>query len=110
MSAVAWPGRGRRRHQRRRRHPHRRSRRINTLADGAAIRKYGVHSDAQEEAASPALWAALADLAADGQLSIPIDQVYPLAEVRQAYRDVATRHTSGKRVLSSIIAPGERRE
>ncbi|GAF45432.1 NADP-dependent oxidoreductase [Rhodococcus wratislaviensis] len=83
--------------------------RINTLADGAAILEYGVHSDAQEEAASPALWATLAGMAAEGQFHIPIAQVYPLEEVRQAYRDVATRHTSGKRVLS-IIAPGERRE
>lgn len=83
--------------------------RINTLADGAAILKYGVHSDAQEEAASPGLWATLADMAAEGQFTIPIAQVYPLEEVRQAYRDVATRHTSGKRVLSSI-APDERRE
>ena len=83
--------------------------RINTLADGAAVLEYGVHSDAQEEAASPAVWATLADMAAEGQFTIPVAQVYPLEEVAQAYRDVATRHTSGKRVLS-LIAPGERRE
>ncbi|MFG1784066.1 NADP-dependent oxidoreductase [Rhodococcus oryzae] len=83
--------------------------RINTLADGAGIRKYGVHSDAQEEAASPALWATLAAMAAEGLFTIPIAQVYPLEEIRQAYRDVATRHGGGKRVLS-IIAPDERRE
>jgi NADPH:quinone reductase-like Zn-dependent oxidoreductase len=74
--------------------------RINTLADGRAVQLYGVHSQAQEEAASPAIWEQLAVRAARGEFAIPIEQVYPLAEVRAAYRDVASRHVRGKRILA----------
>ncbi|GAA5165401.1 MULTISPECIES: NADP-dependent oxidoreductase [Amycolatopsis] len=54
--------------------------RINTIAD------------------EPAIWAALAESAATGEFTIPIDRVYPVAQVRDAYRDPATRHVRGKRV------------
>ncbi|MGY1884932.1 NADP-dependent oxidoreductase [Blastococcus sp. SYSU DS0753] len=73
--------------------------RINTTADGAAVRRYGVRSDAQEEADDPAVWAELAQMVADGRISVPIAGVYPLERVQEAYRDVAARHTRGKRVL-----------
>jgi NADPH:quinone reductase-like Zn-dependent oxidoreductase len=73
--------------------------RINTIADGDAVRDHGVRNRAQEDAASPSLWGRLADLAALGQLTIPIAASYELARVQQAYRDVASRHGSGKRVL-----------
>ena len=36
---------------------------------------------------------------ADGRLEIPIAKTYPLAEVREAYRDLEQRHTLGKIVL-----------
>jgi NADPH:quinone reductase-like Zn-dependent oxidoreductase len=74
--------------------------RINTIADGRATRQYEVHSDAQEQAASPALWAQLALMSAAGRFTVPIAQVYPLERVQDAYRDVATRHARGKRVLN----------
>ncbi len=74
--------------------------RINTIADGPAVQRYGVHSDAQEEADEPAIWARLAEIAAAGDLTIPIARIYPLNQVREAYRDLATRHVSGKRVLA----------
>jgi len=74
--------------------------RINTIADGRAVQRYGVHSDAQEQADEPAIRARLAALAAAGDLTIPIDRTYPLDHVQDAYRDVATRHVSGKRVLA----------
>ncbi|HZZ46957.1 MAG TPA: NADP-dependent oxidoreductase [Pseudonocardia sp.] len=73
--------------------------RINTIADGDAVRRHGVRNHAQENAASPRLWGRIADLAASGKLVIPIAGSYDLAQVRQAYRDVASRHGSGKRVL-----------
>jgi NADPH:quinone reductase-like Zn-dependent oxidoreductase len=34
-----------------------------------------------------------------GVLEIPIARVYPLSEVREAYRDLARQHTHGKIVL-----------
>jgi len=74
--------------------------RINTIADGRAVQRYGVHSDAQEQADEPTIWARLAEYAAKGELTIPIARTYPLEDVREAYRDLATRHVSGKRVLA----------
>ncbi|HEY4454248.1 MAG TPA: NADP-dependent oxidoreductase [Pseudonocardiaceae bacterium] len=41
----------------------------------------------------------LVDLAAAGELDIPVAATYPLAEVRAAYRRVAERQTRGKVVL-----------
>jgi NADPH:quinone reductase-like Zn-dependent oxidoreductase len=74
--------------------------RINTIADGRAVQRYGVHSEAQEQADEPGIWAQLAKLAAAGDLRIPIDRIYPLEAVQAAYRDLATRHVSGKLVLA----------
>jgi NADPH:quinone reductase-like Zn-dependent oxidoreductase len=41
----------------------------------------------------------LAGLIDAGRLEIPIAKVYRLANVRDAYRDLAQRHTRGKIVL-----------
>jgi NADPH:quinone reductase-like Zn-dependent oxidoreductase len=80
--------------------------RINTLIDQQAVQRFGVHSDAQEQADTPAIWAEIADLVALGDITVPIAAVYDFTtdQVRQAYRDVGTRHVSGKRVLR--IMPG----
>ena len=43
--------------------------------------------------------AGLASLIDAGRLEIPIAKVYPLADVREAYLDLARRHTRGKIVL-----------
>jgi NADPH:quinone reductase-like Zn-dependent oxidoreductase len=43
--------------------------------------------------------AQLAGLLAAGRLEIPIAKVYPLAQVRDAYRELEQRHTRGKIVL-----------
>jgi len=43
--------------------------------------------------------AELAGLIAEGRLEIPIARTYPLAEVRDAYRELAARHSHGKIVL-----------
>jgi len=43
--------------------------------------------------------AELAELIVEGRLEVPIAKVYPLAEVRQAYRELEERHTLGKIVL-----------
>jgi NADPH:quinone reductase-like Zn-dependent oxidoreductase len=41
----------------------------------------------------------LACFLAAGRLEIPIAKVYPLADVRDAYRELEERHTRGKIVL-----------
>jgi len=41
----------------------------------------------------------LSDLIEAGRLEVPIAKVYHLADVREAYRDLARRHTHGKIVL-----------
>ena len=41
----------------------------------------------------------LAGLVADGRLEIPIARTYPLARVRDAFEELAARHTHGKIVL-----------
>ncbi|MFD0312828.1 NADP-dependent oxidoreductase [Streptomyces flavalbus] len=76
--------------------------RVNTIADGRAVARYGVHSQAQEDAFSPRLVAELATLVAEKRLTVPISAVYPLEQVQDAYRQVQQRHTRGKIVLSLV--------
>ena len=74
--------------------------RIDTIIDFAAARRHGVKTDGNAAAASADVLAELAGLVAKGVIEIPIAGVYPLAEVREAYRELARRHTRGKIVLS----------
>jgi NADPH:quinone reductase-like Zn-dependent oxidoreductase len=73
--------------------------RIDTIIDFIAAAKYGVKTEGSFEAATADVLAQLAALMASGRLEIPIAKVYPLAEVREAYRDLEQRHTRGKIVL-----------
>jgi len=73
--------------------------RIDTIIDFAAAAKYGVKTEGNHEAATVDVLAHLAGLMASGRLEIPIAKVYPLDEVRDAYRDLEQRHTRGKIVL-----------
>ena len=41
----------------------------------------------------------LVGLVADGSLEIPIARIFPLDQVREAYRELADRHVHGKIVL-----------
>ncbi|MFJ2239356.1 NADP-dependent oxidoreductase [Streptomyces sp. NPDC087859] len=81
--------------------------RINTIADGRAVARYGVRHEAQEDAFSPQVVAELASLVAKGLLVVPISRIYPLEQVQDAYRHVQQRHTRGKIVLS-LVAEEER--
>jgi hypothetical protein len=47
-------------------------------------------------------------MAAEGLFTVPIARTYPFDDVQQAYRDVATRHTSGIRAVG--IMPREQAE
>ncbi len=85
--------------------------RINTLIDQDAVQRFGVHSEAQEQADTSLIWAELADLVARKSVTVPIAAVYDFTteRVHQAYRDVGTRHVSGKRVLRIMPAHHQER-
>jgi NADPH:quinone reductase-like Zn-dependent oxidoreductase len=73
--------------------------RIDTIIDFAAAAKYSVKTEGNHEAPTAEVLAELAELLAADRLEIPIAKVYPLAEVRDAYRELEQRHTRGKIVL-----------
>jgi NADPH:quinone reductase-like Zn-dependent oxidoreductase len=73
--------------------------RINTIIDFAAAEKYNVKAEGTAAAASADVLRELATLVAKGLLEVPVASVYPLAEVRDAYRELEQGHTRGKIVL-----------
>ncbi len=74
--------------------------RINTIIDFPAAEKHHVHTDGLSAASTADVLAAVADLIADGTVTLPIDATYPLDEVRDAYTELAKGHTRGKIVLT----------
>jgi NADPH:quinone reductase-like Zn-dependent oxidoreductase len=73
--------------------------RIDTIIDFEAAERYGTKTDASAAGASAAVLAELARLIDGGDLEVPIAAVYPLDQVRDAYSELARRHTRGKIVL-----------
>jgi NADPH:quinone reductase-like Zn-dependent oxidoreductase len=73
--------------------------RINTVADREAAARVGVGTEGNMSAATAEVVGELIGLVAAGELEVPIARVYPLAEVRDAYRELERRHTRGKIVL-----------
>jgi NADPH:quinone reductase-like Zn-dependent oxidoreductase len=73
--------------------------RIDTIADMAAVEKYGVKAEGNAAAGTAAVIAELADLVADGRLTVPIARTYPLEQVADAFTELEKRHTRGKIVL-----------
>jgi NADPH:quinone reductase-like Zn-dependent oxidoreductase len=73
--------------------------RIDTIANFAAVKAHGVQAEGNGAGASPQVLAELAGLIAAGKLEFPIAATYPLADVRAAYTELARGHTHGKIVL-----------
>jgi NADPH:quinone reductase-like Zn-dependent oxidoreductase len=73
--------------------------RINTIADFEAAQRLGAHTEGTHAIASAPLLAELVRLVADERLEIPIAKTYPLEQVREAFTELADRHTHGKIVL-----------
>ena len=73
--------------------------RIDTIIDFPAVARYGVKGEGNAAGASADVLAQLAELIAAGKLEVPIAAVYPLDQVREAYRELEERHTLGKIVL-----------
>jgi NADPH:quinone reductase-like Zn-dependent oxidoreductase len=73
--------------------------RIDTIINFADAAKYGVKTEGNAAANNARVLGELVDLISSGDLDIPIAHVYPLAQVREAYRDLEQRRTRGKIVL-----------
>ncbi len=73
--------------------------RVNTIIDFPAVEKYGVKAEGNASADTIDVLAELAELAAAGELEVPIAATYPLARVRDAFRELEGDHTHGKIVL-----------
>jgi len=74
--------------------------RIDTIANFTAMAEYGVKADGNAVGAGASTLAELAGLIADGQLELPIAATYPLGQVQDAYRQLASGHIRGKIVLT----------
>jgi NADPH:quinone reductase-like Zn-dependent oxidoreductase len=73
--------------------------RIDTIRDWDTAKRVGAKMDGNAVGAHAEVLAELADQIAAGELEVPIARVYPLSEVREAYRELEQRHTLGKLVL-----------
>ena len=75
--------------------------RVDTIIDFRAVEEHGVKAEGNQAAASADVMAELAGMISEGTLEIPIARVYPLTEVREAYRELEKRHIRGKIVLEA---------
>lgn len=73
--------------------------RVDTVVDFSAGEKYGVKTEGTAAAANAGVLAELAALIDEGRLHVPIARVYPLEQVREAFRELEQGHTRGKIVL-----------
>lgn len=72
--------------------------RINSVGDRAGAEAVGALT-AGRQVTSPQALEPLGRMVATGELAVRIDGVYPIAEVREAYRRLADGHVHGKLVL-----------
>ncbi|HEY0533700.1 MAG TPA: NADP-dependent oxidoreductase [Actinoplanes sp.] len=79
--------------------------RIDTVIDWPAAEKYGVKTEGSSAASDTESLAFVANELAWGRITLPIAAVYPLEAVRDAYTELASRHTRGKIVLSMDLPP-----
>jgi len=73
--------------------------RINTIADYDAVTEYGT-SGVGAAGATPDDLESLAALVAAGTVQVPIDAVFPIEQVSEAYTKLLRGHSRGKIVLS----------
>ena len=73
--------------------------RIDTIANFAAVERYGVKAAGSAAGASASVLAELAGLIAAGELELPVTATFPLSRVQDAYRRLAQGHVLGKIVL-----------
>ncbi|SDZ27748.1 NADP-dependent oxidoreductase [Herbiconiux ginsengi] len=73
--------------------------RIDTIADFAAAKQYGVKSEGNAAGGGAQTLSELAALIVEGELRIPIDTIYPFERVAEAYGHLEKQHVRGKIVL-----------
>lgn len=73
--------------------------RVATIIDFDAADRVGAQTVFGYQVASAGVLARLADMIGAGTLTIPVAATFPLAQVREAYTQLAERHTHGKIVL-----------
>ena len=73
--------------------------RVDTVVDFGAGEKYGVKTEGTAAAANAGVLGELAKLIDEGKVDVPIARVYPLEQVREAFRELEQGHTRGKIVL-----------
>lgn len=73
--------------------------RVLTLVDYAAVSAHGVRYSSGEPAGMAAILAELGELAAAGEITLPIERTYPLAGAAAAQRDSEAGHVRGKLIL-----------
>lgn len=73
--------------------------RIDTIIAYEAAGRLGTKAEGSSAASTPQVLSEMAQLVADGRIEIPVAATYPLAQVRDAYVELAKRHTHGKIVL-----------
>lgn len=73
--------------------------RVDTVADPAAVARFGVRAAGNLDASDAGVLSELANLAAASELNVPIAGLFPLDEVQKAYRTPEQRHTRGKIML-----------
>jgi NADPH:quinone reductase-like Zn-dependent oxidoreductase len=79
--------------------------RINTIADPAGRKKYGVKGDGMATVPPRETLIEIARLVGAGELQLPIAATFPLDQVRAAYERLGKRHGLGKIVLEVTPAP-----
>jgi len=84
--------------------------RIDTMADFAAVERHGVKGEGSAQATTQAVLSELLGLIATNKIIVPIDGIFPLEHVKDAYRDLEDGHARGKYVLGFDVVeyPGER--
>jgi NADPH:quinone reductase-like Zn-dependent oxidoreductase len=73
--------------------------RINTIISFERAVEVGARTEGSAAGSTPEVMIALAELAADGRLEVPIAATYPLERVQDAFAELERRHTRGKIVL-----------
>jgi NADPH:quinone reductase-like Zn-dependent oxidoreductase len=73
--------------------------RIDTIIDYEAAQRTGAKTEASSTASTTEALGYLAGLVASGDLVVPVAGTFPIEDVRQAYTQLADRHTLGKIVL-----------
>ncbi|MCU7724854.1 NADP-dependent oxidoreductase [Actinoplanes sp. KI2] len=84
--------------------------RIDTIIDYPAAQRTGAKVEGSSTASDAEILAFVAEEVAWGRVVLPIAAVYPLEAVREAYTELAARHTRGKIVLSMELAPDAGRQ